>query len=113
MAEAEGRARPVAVTVSSGAPGMPTELAQTAVPPVKVDGRNRRSDDDALEGGFARVESADSKHDGTIGVFESVVSYGDDGYPEEVLFRTRDSASQLVSIPYDQLRPTPEYRGGR
>lgn len=76
--------------------------------PVKVDGRNRRSDDDALEGYFVDVVSG--YRQGSFGSFERVLKYGKDGYPTQILVRTRDEDNELISVAYRDVRPAK--RGG-
>jgi hypothetical protein len=58
--------------------------------PVRVDNLTSRSDADALEGGQVKVLSGD--HQGAKGVFDSVVEYGNDGYPTRVLVVFTDPA---------------------
>jgi hypothetical protein len=82
---------------AADAPGAPA--------PVKVEGRNRRSDDDALEGGWADVVSGDFA--GRHGVFDYVVTYSpDDGYPATVALLTRDEMNEHLIVSYSDLRPS-------
>jgi len=72
--------------------------------PVIVDGRTKRSDDDALEGGWVRV--VDGEHAGRRGALLHVEERGADGYPTRCIIRTRDAMNQLLSVAYEHLRPT-------
>lgn len=78
--------------------------------PVKVDGRNQRNDNDALEGGFANV--VDGKYKGKFGMFLYPTEYGSDGYPTKVWFRTRDAQAQEFVVDYADIRPS-KRNGGR
>ena len=78
--------------------------------PIKVDGRSRRSDDDALEGG--PVDIVDGEHAGKYGAFVRVLQHAADGYPKQILVRTRDAENELLSIAYDHVRPS-KRTGGR
>lgn len=80
------------------------------VQPVKVDGRNRRDGEDALEGHFCKVVKGE--HEGRVGVFDSVLNYAKDGYPERILFVTRDDKAEALPVDYADVRAT-SYRGGR
>ena len=73
------------------------------VQPVKVDGRNRRSDDDALEGGFCEIVAGE--HDGVHGTFDQVVEYDHAGYPVKVLVKPRDAATATLVVNYSDVRP--------
>lgn len=80
------------------------------VQPVRVDGRNRRSDNDALEGGFCQV--VDGRFKGRKGVFVSVTKHDPNtGYPTQVVVRTRDNEYQHLSVPYSSIRPLQTLRG--
>lgn len=84
------------------------------VQPIRVDGTNRRSDEDGLEGGFVEIVSGD--YVGVVGSFLSVVKYDTTtGYPETILVRARDHAGDhdLVSVAYADCRPVLGYQGGR
>lgn len=83
---------------------------KATVHPIRVDGRNRRTDDDALEGSFVTIVAGE--HEGRLASFEQVQSYGKDGYPTEVVVRTRDADSLLLSVPYADIRPAAT-NGGR
>jgi hypothetical protein len=105
------------VDVPSGA--TKTDIAEAIVqsgparPPVTVDNRTSRGDDDALEGSFVKV--VDGEHTGQVGVFTQVLRYGQDGYPELVLVRFRDATytHDVDAILYKDLRPATPYVGGR
>lgn len=111
MALADARARAVATTpnLSDSQPGMPVVKA-TTIQPVQVDGRNKRSDDDAILHSFVNV--VDGDHQGRMGAFERVLEYGEDGWPKRALVRTRDEFNELLSVAYDHLRPAGTH-GGR
>lgn len=85
--------------------------AQPVVQPVQVDGRNRKSDEDGLEGHFVNV--VDGEHKGRLGAFVSVVEREADGYPKQILVRTRDEYNQLLSVAYKHVRHAGDYHGGR
>lgn len=88
----------------------PPEPVIVAVAPVKVEGRNRRTDDDALEGGWAVVVSGEFA--GRRGTFDYVVDYSAvDGYPETVALLTRDERNEHLIVSYADLRPSAA--GGR
>jgi len=79
------------------------------VAPVRVDGRNRRTDDDALEGAQCEIVKGDLK--GTEGVFTQVQRYDpESGYPTQVIVRTDDDNYELVSVPYADIRPAKSLR---
>ena len=78
---------------------------------VIVDSRSRRSDHDALEGGFCVIEKG--KYAGRVAVLEKVLLRGEKGYPTGVQVRTRDADSVLVSLPYENVRAELTYKGGR
>lgn len=83
------------------APG--TVIAQ----PVRVDGRNRRSADDALEGHWVKVVGGD--HDGQKAAFVSAVEYDMyTGYPTKALVRFKDTTytKEYDVVDYESLRPT-------
>lgn len=72
--------------------------------PVRVDGTNRRSDDDALEGHKVKIVEGDYKD--RKGVFLSVERHDPStGYPSQVIVRTSDDENQLLSVPYGSIRP--------
>lgn len=70
---------------------------------VHVDNSNRRSGDDVLEGHFGYVIRGE--HAGRYGVFEEVVERDEDGYPTEILFRTRDDRAEYLTVAYADVRP--------
>lgn len=88
------------------------DVSAEAVPaedtPPRVDRFTRRTDADVLPFSFCKLESGD--HEGEIGVFESVVSEDDDGFPDVVLVKLRNS-NTLVTIAYADISPA-EF-GGR
>lgn len=67
--------------------------------PVVVDQRGRRSDGDALEGHFARM------NDGRLVAVEKVESRDGNGYPVNVMVRTRDARNELLSVAWASLDP--------
>ena len=87
------------------------EPEESAAPPVRVDNRTRRSDEDAIEGAFVDVVAGEYK--GRRGAFASVLeSDPKTGYPTLILVRTRDADNLLIPVKYADVRPT-EYTGGR
>jgi hypothetical protein len=79
-------------------------VATSQAQPIRVDGRNCRSDDDALEGGFVNVVAGPYK--GRVGVFTQVLTYSDvTGYPTKILVRTRDDEHELIGVEYASVRP--------
>jgi hypothetical protein len=70
---------------------------------VWVDNFTRRTGDDALSGHFARVVGGD--HEGKYGVFVEALTADKDGFPDDVLFRTRDDRQELLTVKYKDLRP--------
>ncbi len=52
-------------------------------------------------GGFATVTKGE--HRNRYGVIEEVVSSDKDGYPEKVVFRTRDDDSARLVVKFDDL----------
>lgn len=85
-------------------------LKPVKVQPVRVDGTNCRSDDDAREGCFVTIIAGE--YTGRLASFEQVQSYGKDGYPTEIIVRTRDADSMWLSVPYADVRPAAT-NGGR
>lgn len=72
--------------------------------PVRVDGTNRRSDDDALEGSKVKIVAGDYKD--RKGVFLKVEQHDPkSGYPAQVIVRTSDDEHQYLSVPYESIRP--------
>ena len=84
--------------------------ARTVHPPVTVDNRTRRSDEDALLGSWVDVVSG--QHAGRFGSYRETLTSGDDGYPSRILIRTRDAANELLEVDYSAVRPS-ERTGGR
>ena len=78
---------------------------------VRVDSHSARSDDDALEGHFCVI--VDGEHAGRVGSFEKVSKYGPDGYPESIIFRSRDADDLYLTVPYESVRRAGDYKGGR
>lgn len=79
--------------------------------PVRVDGTNRLHGDDALEGHFVKV--IDGEHAGRVGSFEKVLEHDPStGQPTNILVRTRDADSLLLSLPYEHVEHT-DFKGGR
>lgn len=72
--------------------------------------QQRRSDEDAILGSF--VDVVDGEHQGRFGHFFDVVESDSNGFPVTALVRTRDSRSDVLSLPYESLRPS-ERAGGR
>jgi hypothetical protein len=90
-------------------PATPPTAAKAASPAaIVVDQYTRRSDADVLPGQFARI--ATGEHAGQIGVFETVVENGPDGYPAQVELILRNSGERVVCT-YGDL--TPVTFGGR
>lgn len=52
-------------------------------------------------GHFASVVKGE--HKGRYGVVERVASFGSDGWPKTVAFRTRDDDSEMLTVKYDDL----------
>ena len=73
--------------------------------PVVVNNATRRSDEDALEGGFCEVVAGE--HKGIFGTFVQVVEREKDGYPKTILVRNRDFHKDvdLITVPYSDVRP--------
>lgn len=69
------------------------------------DATDQRNDSDVMYGHFARVVSG--PHEGRYGVLDYVESTGKDGYPDRVIFRTRDDEAELLTVKYTDLRPAP------
>lgn len=86
------------------------ESIRVAVPPIQVDGRNRRHGDDGLEGGFVRIATGENA--GRVGAFLRVLEHDLDGYPKKILVRTRDEFDQLLEVLYKDVVAT-NYHGGR
>ena len=84
--------------------GAAATSAATA-PPVRVDNHSARSDKDAYEGHAVRVLTGD--HEGAKGVFQSVATYADDGYPEEIVVHFTDPAyhAELAVLAYADVVP--------
>lgn len=78
--------------------------------PVFVDGTNRRSDADGLEG--QKVEIVDGDHKGRKGVFLKTETYDpQSGYPVQIIVRTdADDKYELLSVPYASVRPPQSVR---
>jgi hypothetical protein len=93
-----------------------TSAASTAAPTlppsqtVGVNNYNRRSGEDAILGTWVDVVSGE--HQGRFGAYEDTSTWGDDGYPDEVLIRSRDSRNELLLVKYSDVRPS-ERNGGR
>jgi hypothetical protein len=64
--------------------------------PIRVDGRNRRSDSDALEGGPVNVTAG--ANSGRVGTFVRAITYDGAGYPSTILVRERDMASPELFV---------------
>lgn len=71
---------------------------------VEVTDLTARSDADVRVGRFCKVVGGD--HDGRYGVYERTSTYGDDGYPDEVIVATRDEDSMRIVVPYSSLVPS-------
>lgn len=67
-----------------------------------VDQKDRRSDNDALYGGWTSIVSGPQA--GKAGVFEDVTTLSG-GYPLIVTVRTLDARSELLSVNYTDCRP--------
>lgn len=81
------------------------------VSPGVVDGTvyRPRSDDDVLSGHFCNVVTG--PHAPRYGVFTNTASVGEDGYPDEVVVRTRDAIDENLIVKYSDIRPA--LAGGR
>lgn len=87
------------------------EAAPTAVP-VHVDNKTRRSDEDAIEGGWVDVVSGD--HQGRRGAYEQTLTRDPaTGYPATILVRSRDAENEPLVVDYEDARPAVGYQGGR
>lgn len=71
--------------------------------PVNPGSTNVRSDADVPVHSFARVTAGE--HKGRYGVVDGVARYGGDGFPETVVFRTRDADDLRLEVPYKDLEP--------
>jgi hypothetical protein len=71
---------------------------------VKVTDLTARDDSDVRQGRFCKVVGGE--HDGRYGVYEGTSTYGDDGYPDEVVVITRDEDSMRIVVPYSSLVPS-------
>ena len=83
------------------------------VQPVRVDGRNRRDDGDALEGHFVKVRNED--HDGKIAAYVSTVEHSaETGYPTRALVRFKDTdyTHEYAVVDYQDLEPMPIEKAG-
>lgn len=65
------------------------------------DQMSRRGASDAVYGGYVTV--TDGEHKGRRGVYHDNVAFDDQGYPTAILVRTRDSAHELLTVPYDAV----------
>lgn len=84
-------------------PGGPKVLG-SALAPVHVDSTTARDVRDPFPGGFATVKTDVEDHAGKYGVVESVLSVDSNtGYPDDVLFVTRDDNSERLVVKYDDL----------
>lgn len=68
-----------------------------------------RTDDDVLTNHFCNVISGPQA--GRYGVYTNTASLGDDGYPDEVVVRTRDAVDENLIVKYSDIRPA--LAGGR
>lgn len=73
-----------------------------------VGNQQRRSDDDAILNSFVDVVSGE--HQGRYGVFFDVAESESNGFPKVALVRSRDAENEVLSVPYESLRPS-ERRG--
>lgn len=62
-----------------------------------------RSDDDVLTNAFCKVIAG--PYAGRYGVFWSTASLGADGWPSEVVVRTRDAEDENIVVSYADIRP--------
>jgi hypothetical protein len=85
--------------------------AAPSAQPVQVDGRNRKAGDDGLEGHFVNVVAGE--HAGRVGAFIKVLEREADGFPKQILVRTRDEFNQLLSVAYADVKHAGDYHGGR
>lgn len=69
----------------------------------------RRTDDDVLTGGFATLIRG--PYQGRTVVLQQTVTRGPDGYPDQVIVKTRDDRDEPLLVHYENLRPATA--GGR
>ena len=82
-----------------------TQAPAAVATPVKVDGTNRRDDEDALEGLFCEIVSGEFA--GRWGVFDHVLEYdAATGYPKQIVVITRDAHNESLSVAYSDCRPS-------
>lgn len=68
-----------------------------------------RDDNDVLTGSFCRVVSG--PYEGRYAVYINTATVGPDGYPVDVVVRTRDANDELLNVKYADIRPAEA--GGR
>lgn len=85
-----------------------TAAKQSSKP--EVDRLGRRSGDDALEGQFVRLVSGE--HQGRVGAYVETTERDKDGFPSQILVRSRDEHNELLNVAYSDAKAT-SYKGGR
>lgn len=100
---ADEKREAIAAREEADGDGAPAQPAQGDPSPVNPGSTNVRSDADVPVHSFARVTAGE--HKGRYGVVDGVSSYGGDGFPETVVFRTRDSDDLRLEVPYKDLEP--------
>jgi hypothetical protein len=106
--EAAREAGPPAPAIdSAGQPLNPEPIPASTIAPSGVahDGSvyRARSDDDVLTNSFCRVIAG--PYTGRYGVFWSTANLGADGWPDEVVVRTRDAEDENIVVKYADIRP--------
>lgn len=84
--------------------------SQGGAQPVVVDNLTKRTDDDTLLGGWLDIVSGE--YSGRFGSYVATVTHDKDGYPDNIIVRTRDADNLLVEVAYSDTRPSPR-NGGR
>lgn len=95
------------IPADSSPPSIEPSLTSTIAVPSGVahDGSvyRARSDDDVLTNSFCKVIAG--PYAGRYGVFWSTASLGADGWPSEVVVRTRDAEDENIVVSYADIRP--------
>lgn len=107
-AEVQGVDVPSKATKADIAEAIVTQ--QQSAPGRQVTHLNRRSDNDPILGSWVDVVSG--PHQGRRGHYCDDIGFGQDGYPETVLVRSRDADNLLLPVAYSDIRPS-AYTGGR
>jgi hypothetical protein len=69
---------------------------------MKVDQKDRRSDNDALYGGWCKIVSG--TYSGRAGAYVDALAYSAN-YPSTILVQTRDAKNELITVNYSDARP--------